>query len=78
MWESEEPRQMKWGKAAVLPESEALLTPLVLTAGDLREPAIHPSVSGGIDVIGKSRKRDSAPSGSWWTEALGRGCQPGM
>lgn len=46
------------------------VNPPVLTTGGLREPAIYPCVPRGIGVIGKSKKRDSAPRGSWWTDAL--------
>lgn len=79
MWESGEPRQVTWGTGTVLPESEAPLTPLVLTAGGSREPAIHPSVSGGIDVIGKAERgtvRPVAVGGQMpWGEAVSQGCE---
>lgn len=38
MWESGEPGQMKWAKTKELPKSQALLTFLILIAGDLRGP----------------------------------------
>lgn len=41
MWGSGEPELMKWRKVKVLPRSQALLTLLILTAGDLGEPGVH-------------------------------------